>query len=107
MGARYGAFLLGVTALAVAAWAYTELQLLGFPDGHLTALDRARIPFHSVFIGLSVLCGLYSLYLGAAEPGRRRQLGLRAVVLLYLVIGLATLLIDLYLSSYLDGGIGG
>jgi hypothetical protein len=107
MGSRYVAFLLGVMLLAVAAFAYTELQLLGFPDGHLTELDRARIPLHSVFIGLSVLCGLYCIYLAAADPGRRRQLGLRAVVLLYLAIGLATLLIDLYLSSYLDGGIGG
>jgi hypothetical protein len=107
MGSRYGAFLLGVTVLALAAFVYAELRLLGFPDGHLTELDRARIPLHSVFIGLSVLCGLCSLYLAAAESGRRRHLGLRAVVPLYLVIVLATLLIDFHLGSYLDGGTGG
>jgi len=107
MGSRYGAFLLGIAVLAVAALIHAELRLLGFPDGGLTELDRARIPLHSAFIGLSILCGLCSLYLAAAESDRRRNLGVRAVLLLYLVIGLATLLIDLHLSSYLDGGTGG
>jgi hypothetical protein len=93
--------------LAIAACDYIWLQGLGFPDGHLTQLDRARIPLHGVFIGLSVLGGLCALYLAAIAPAKRRQSWLLAVIFIYLAIGIATALIDWYLSSYLEAGTGG
>jgi hypothetical protein len=107
MRSQYGAILLSIAMLAIAAFDYVWLQALGFPDGHLTALDRARIPLHSVFIGLGVLGGLCCLYLAAIASAKRRQIGLLAVTFLYLAIGLVTLLIDWHLSSYLEAGTGG
>jgi hypothetical protein len=43
MRSRFGAILLGIAVLAVAACDYVWLQGLGFPDGHLTELDRATM----------------------------------------------------------------
>ena len=99
--------LLGLAALAMAAYEYAWLQGLGFPDGHLTDLDRARIPLRSAFIGLSVLCGLCFLLLARIASGKQRRIWLLAVIGLYLAIVLATLSIDWHLSTSLDAGAGG
>lgn len=107
MRSRYTAILLSFAALSVAAYEYIWLQVLGFPDGHLTELDRSRIPLHSVFIGISTLCGISSLYFAATTSTKRRQIGMLAVIFFYLAAGLATLLIDWHLSSNLDAGTGG
>ena len=101
MRSRYGAFLLGVAILAVASYDYAWLQGLGFPDGHLTELDRSRVPLHRVFIGLGVLCGLYFLYLAGIESERGRPRRMLAVMLLYLSIVLITVLIDWHLAPTL------
>ena len=93
--------------LAIAAYDYVWLQELGFPDGHVTELDRARIPLYIVFIGLSILSGLCSLYLASIASTERRRIRLLAIICLYLVVSLATLLIDWHLRSYLDAGTGG
>jgi hypothetical protein len=106
MRSRYGAIALSAAILAIAALDYTWLQGLGFPDGHLTELDRARIPLHRVFIGLSVLGGLCSLYLAIASA-KQRQTGLLAVISFYLAVGFTIVLIDWYLSSHLNAGTGG
>jgi hypothetical protein len=66
MRSQYGAILLSIAVLAIAAFDYVWLQGLGFPDGHLTELDRARIPIHRVFIGLA---RLIQLRLGFALAG--------------------------------------
>ena len=107
MRSRYAAILLSIAGLAFAAYDYVWLQGLGFPDGHLTELDRARIPLHTVVIGLTVLVGLYSLSLAFLASADRCRRGGRAVIVLYLAIGLAALLIDWHLGSYLDAGTGG
>jgi hypothetical protein len=107
MRSQYGAILLSIAVLAITAVDYVWLQALGFPDGHLTELDRARIPLHSAFIGLGVLGGLCCLYLAAIASAKWRQIGLLAVTFLYLAIGIATLLIDWHLGSYLEAGTGG
>jgi hypothetical protein len=107
MRSRYKAILLSIAALAIASYDYVWLQGLGFPDGHLTELDQSRIPLHSVFIGMSALCGMCSLYLAASASAKRRQIGMLAVMFFYLAIGLATVLIDWHLSSHLDAGTGG
>jgi hypothetical protein len=99
--------LLGLAVLAMAAYEYAWLQGLGFPDGHLTDLDRARIPLHGAFIGLSVLCGLCFLLLARIGPGGPRWTWLLVVVALYLSIVLVTLSIDWHLSTSLDAGAGG
>jgi hypothetical protein len=99
--------LLGLAVLAMAAYEYAWLQGLGFPDGHLTDLDRARIPLRSAFIGLSVLCGLCFLLLARIGPGGQRRIWLLAAIGLYLAIVLATFSSDWHLSTYLDAGAGG
>ena len=99
--------LLGLAVLAMAAYEYAWLQGLGFPDGHLTDLDRARIPLHGAFIGLSVRCGLCFLLLARIAPGRPRWIWLLTVIGLYLAIILVTFSIDWHLSTSLDAGAGG
>jgi hypothetical protein len=100
-------FLFGIAVLAVAACDYAWLQGFGFPDGHLTDLDRARIPLHSAFIGLSIVCGLALLGLGALTSGAGRRKGAFSAIAVYALIVFTTLAIDRYLASYLDAGVGG
>lgn len=93
--------------LAIAANDYLWLNNLGFPDGSITELDRARIPLYKAFIALSFLCGAYFVYLGAMASEQRRKGRFLAALALYTLILAATLSIDRYFGTYLRGGEGG
>ena len=101
------AYVLAVIVLAIAAYDYLWLKDLGFPDGAITELDRARIPLYKVFITLSVFCGAYLIYLGAKGVDQQRRMRLLAVTFLYLLIVAVTITIDWRFSTYLPGGGGG
>jgi sorbitol-specific phosphotransferase system component IIC len=94
--------------LAAALLVYEEyVHWLGFPDGRITELGYAERRLAYEFIGVSVVVGLYSVYLGAA--GGRKGIGRRlgGVTVLYVVVGIVMLLLDQYYRAHLDNGVGG
>jgi hypothetical protein len=100
-------YVLAGVVLAIAAYDYLWLKDLGFPDGAITELDRARIPLYNIFVTLSVFCGAYLIYLGAKASEQQRRMRLLTVALLYLLIIAVTISLDWHFSTYLRGGAGG
>ena len=102
------ACLLGLAALALSFYVYEEyIQLLGFPDGYVTALGAAEEKLAAVFIALSLPPGLYLLYVGTNADQRKVPARLVVVGGWYLLVLAVTVAVDYYLRSRLDGGEGG
>jgi uncharacterized BrkB/YihY/UPF0761 family membrane protein len=99
--------LLGLVALFTALFFYMGLQMAGFPDGHLTDLDKAEKKFHPYFIALSVACGLYLIYIALTATSRGIGKKFAGGAVAYLLMLGVTLAIEFYLSQTLDDGIGG
>ena len=105
---RLLACLLGLVALALSLYVYEEyIHLLGFPDGHVTALGASEKKLAAVFIALSLLVGLYLLYVGTMADRSKVAARLVLVSGWYLLVLTGTAAADYYLRSRLDGGTGG
>ncbi len=52
---RKSAWIFVLAALAEAVYFFLEYRSLGFPDGHLTSLDRIRQIMYPIFIVLSLM----------------------------------------------------
>jgi hypothetical protein len=103
---RILAIVIGSLVLVAAVVVYLELQLLGFPDGFLTDLDRARKTLIPVWIGISVAVGVWLIGLGATSPpGMTAKL--RITLAVYGLVVLLTAGIDFYLRHSLNSGGGG
>jgi hypothetical protein len=102
------AYLMGGSAFVASFFIYMEyIHRLGFPDGFITELGYAERRLAYLFIGISVLFGLYFIYLGKIAP--RTEIGkkLAAAILLYLISILSLALIDYSYHLQLVGGTGG
>ncbi|MEQ1570913.1 MAG: hypothetical protein ABMA64_35110 [Myxococcota bacterium] len=106
-GARGIGFLAAWVTVEVAAWAYVHLTWAGFPDGHLTELDRAEQWLFGGFAAVGLAFGLAFAVLGW-RAGRRpvgRALALALAAYLALALGVAAT--HAVLASRLDSGQGG
>lgn len=108
MLSRLLACLLGLLALASSLYVYEEhVRLLGFPDGHVTALGTAERKLATVYIALSLPLGLGLLCVGMVANRRKAAARLVIVGGLYLLVVVGAAVADHYLRSRLDGGSGG
>lgn len=102
-----GARLAGCLLFIASALVYLTMQSRGFPDGHLTELDRAENVLATLFIGVSTPAGVWFIVLGG-EPGKQLiTKRFRLTLLLYALFTFLLLGIDLYLRHHLDNGAGG
>lgn len=104
---RILAFSIACLTLVWSAFAYLELQSFGFPDGHLTELDRAEAILGRVLISISVPVGLWFIFLGSIATRRRISKKLSLTIICYAIFVLLLLVTDLYLRHHLDDGVGG
>lgn len=58
-GTRIVAACFLVCSLAMTGYLWWGLQLYGFPDGHLTEFDRARVPWDQGYLVLNLVWGLF------------------------------------------------
>lgn len=65
---QIAAFLGASLLLVLSGWVYLEVQGLGFPDGFLTELDRAKKLLGSIFFGVSLPVALWLGWLGWVAP---------------------------------------
>lgn len=108
LGERLLAYSFGVVAFVLPAAGYLLfVRWLGFPDGHLTELERAERTMWRVFAPLSTATGLFALYRGYFAPGRRGRRSLWIAVGLYALVLAAFLGIRHWLGLRLDDGAGG
>lgn len=103
------AFCLALAVMAGAAFVYFELRYFGFPDGHVTALERALKPLGSVFIAASIAFAVWFGYLGwiAARGKLHIAKKLWISALAYAVVLLTLLAIRVYLGQHFAHGGGG
>jgi hypothetical protein len=101
------AYSVGSITLLAALVLYQEVQFMGFPDGFLSELDRARRVMLWVMIGLSLPTALWFFALG--RQAARTQVGPQLSVSLagYGAYMALLWLIDLYLRRNLIGSGGG
>jgi H+/Cl- antiporter ClcA len=98
---------MGLAVISVALFFHMTLQEAGFPDGHITDLERAHAKLYPPFIVLSIICGLYFFYIGITVANRKIRSRFLAGILAYLLISCITGAIDVYLTMTLDDGAGG
>ncbi|MBF2087092.1 hypothetical protein [Thermoleptolyngbya sp. C42_A2020_037] len=104
---RVAAFLCAFLVLALSGMIYLEVQGLGFPDGFLTELDRAKKLLGLIFLWVSLPIALWLGWLGWVAA--RQPIGrlLRSTILGYGAFLLILLGIYGYLQQTLDAGGGG
>ncbi|GAB4469205.1 MAG: hypothetical protein OHK0037_27240 [Elainellaceae cyanobacterium] len=104
---RIAAFLGASLLLVLSGWVYLEVQGLGFPDGFLTKLDRAKKLLGLIFLWVSLPIALWLGWLGWVAA--RQPIGrlLRSTILGYGAFLLILLGIYGYLRQTLDAGGGG
>ncbi len=86
---------------------FLYIDFAGFPDGHLTDLERAEITLFKVFACVAVPFSGYFLYCArthSKETADRRFLAAASVLILLAVLSLG---LKFYLGMHLDHGQGG
>ena len=100
-------FFICVVALVLAAYHAMWIQYAGFPDWHLTDLDRARLPLYKAFLFLSIMFALAAAYFGFATPSDKIKGRAITITAAYLFCAGLIAAIDYYLGVHLDHGVGG
>lgn len=100
-------YLLCVVALTLTYYLTIEIRYAGFPDGHLTVLDRARLPLHKVFLFLSIIFASASAYFGFATRSDKTKRRAIATASAYILCVCLIVAIDTYLGLHFDHGAGG
>jgi len=101
------AYILAIILFVVAAMLYLTADSKGFPDGHLTELDRAERPLFYVSSILSLLAGFFLLYLARFnKTANTNRTFYRTLIFLFLVV-LIIVSTDWYFIETLDYGLGG
>jgi hypothetical protein len=100
------AFALALVAFGLAALAFFEQRLVGFPDGFISEAERATMPLATVFIWFSLATGLWFLRLGwlAARTPISRRLWVAALV--YLLVATLLFAAAALIHQQLDSGGG-
>lgn len=104
MRARLPAFVLAVLAAVAGAFAVSTLQMLGFPDGHLTEVDRVDQTLLTVFVTMSAATAVLSGVLGVIA---KRLNAVRVIGASWVVLGVVLLVLHLVAASTLESGGGG
>jgi len=101
------AYILAIILFVVAAMLYLATDSKGFPDGHLTELDRTERPLFYVSSILSLLAGFFLLYLARfKKTTNTNRTFYRTLIFLFLVVLIIGSL-DWYFVKTLDYGLGG
>jgi hypothetical protein len=101
-------FSIAFLAVLLAFVLYAEfLFFLGFPDGFMSELDYAEAPLVATFNWISLLAGVWFVFLGVMA--RRRNVNKPFVVscILYSILILACFMLDQYFRSYMADSAGG
>ena len=105
---RIFAYLIGCIVLASSILIYIEyIQLLGFPDGFITELEYAERRLAYILIGISVILGLYFIYLGRIASQKLIGKKLSAAIIFYLTSIISIFLIDYYYRLHIMNSSGG
>jgi hypothetical protein len=89
------ACILAAVALVLSAFVYYEyVHMLGFPDGHMTALGLAERALAYAFISMSVIVATFSIYLATTASARRRRLGLTVLIAIYSLASIGMFCLD-------------
>lgn len=101
------AYILTIILFIVAVMLYLSAASKGFPDGHLTELDRAERPLFYVSGVLSLLMGLVLLYLARFSKAHHTHKIFNGVIVILLILIISVGGLHWYFISNLDGGFGG
>jgi hypothetical protein len=102
--ARLPAFIVAVMAVVAGALAASTLGMLGFPDGHLTEVDRVDQTLLTVFVTVSAATACVSAMLGVTA---KRLSAWPVIAVGWAVVGLVLLVLHLVAASTLESGGGG
>lgn len=91
----------GLIAALEAACFAASLSMIGFPDGHRTALDRFHERARPVFIVALLLVAAWAFWAAA------RARASRAPLVVAVVTAIVCLAIDVLAARYFDHGAGG
>lgn len=105
--ARSAAWLLAALSAMLAVFAYADLRFAGFPDGHLTELERAQVFLLPIFIGVNLLCTVWFLRLGCIAKNIGMATRLRVSRIVYAIFLVGSVVIHLFLLQRLNSGVGG
>lgn len=78
--------------------------MLGFPDGHLTEVDRVDQTLLTVFVTMSAATAVVSTMLGVTAT---RLNAVRVIAIGWVVLGVVLLVLHLVAASTLESGGGG
>ena len=104
MRARLPAFVFALLAVVAGAFAVSVLQMLGFPDGHLTEVDRVDQTLLTVFVMMSAAAAVVS---GALGVTAQRLNAVRVIAIGWVALGVVLLVLHLVAASTLESGGGG
>lgn len=82
----------------------SALQMLGFPDGHLTEVDWVDQTLLTVFVTMSAATAVVSTMLGVTAT---RLNAVRVIAIGWVVLGVVLLVLHLVAASTLESGGGG
>ena len=83
------------------------IQYLGFPDGHLTELERAERLLYWPFTAVSIILGIFLHYSYWKTYINKTGRKLTIPVLLYFLLLIVFGLIEYYFRLHLEHGTGG
>ncbi len=86
------------------ALSVSSLQMLGFPDGHLTEVDRVDQTLLTVFVTMSAATAVVSTMLGVTAT---RLNAVRVLAIGWAALGVVLLVAHLVAASTLESGGGG
>ena len=102
------AWLLGMFGLLFPFLVYAFfIRLLGFPDGHLTELERAERVLFWIFAGCSWILGFVLVYFSRGTPNEATDRHCKRMMLLYACLFLISLAVDVGFRYTLNHGGGG
>jgi len=97
-------YLFSIIALLLGVYFYYDLQLIGFPDGHLTEFEQIIKKIQPFYIAICFLFTLYFFYLG--RKGKKNRNSKLTYILFLTFIGLI-LIVSFYYKTQLGTGGGG
>jgi hypothetical protein len=89
--------------LALSGFLWWDSSLMGFPDGHLTELERARYPFYRIFSVIHLIWfPVLVSRMWTADQARTRR-----ILTAYGVFTAIFFFSNWCMAQFLDNGIGG
>jgi len=98
---------LGFLSVIIAFYLKVQADGFGFPDGHLTELEHAKLPVNYVFSILSGLFGLVLFYLSWRPVKLKPAIVSQAATAVYILIMLTFFAVNHWLQATYNNGVGG